>query len=139
MSNKIEINDIRDGNKVLARHIRSGDAWTEGLNFFSTESEYVQVGTWNYAAGKELLAHSHNKVERKVYWTQEVLYVRKGRIKADIYNLKHEKVAELIVNEGDLLILLTGGHGYHILEDQTQVLEVKNGPYLGAENDRKRI
>jgi hypothetical protein len=133
------INEIKDGDLVLARHIPSQDAWAGGLNFFSNDSEFVQVGTWGYESGKELLAHSHNKVERQVFWTQEVLYIRKGKIKADIYNLENEKIGEFVGNSGDVLILLIGGHGYQILEDETQVLEVKNGPYLGADIDRRRL
>jgi len=39
----------------------------------------------------------------------------------------------------ETLILLKGGHGYEILEDGTRVLEVKNGPYPGAEVDRRRL
>ena len=46
---------------------------------------------------------------------------------------------EIIVSQGEVIILLRGAHGYEILEDNTQVLEFKNGPYLGAEIDRKRI
>jgi len=133
------INEIKDGDLVLARHIPSQDAWAGGLNFFSIDSEFIQVGTWCYESGKELLAHSHNKVERQVFWTQEVLYIKKGKIKADIFNLESKKVGEFIGNSGDVLILLIGGHGYQILEDETQVLEVKNGPYLGADIDRRRL
>lgn len=133
------IKEIKEGELILARHIPSEYAWVNGLNFFSQDSEFIQVGTWAYSSDKELLAHSHNKVERKVYWTQEVLYIRKGKIRADIYNTNNEKIAEFIGEEGDILILLIGGHGYQILEDATQVLEVKNGPYLGAEIDRRRL
>lgn len=133
------VNEIKEGDLILARHIPSSDAWAGGLNFFSEESEFIQVGTWGYPSGKELLAHSHNNVERQVFWTQEVLYIRKGAIRADVYNTNNEKVTELIANEGDLILLLLGGHGYHILEEGTQVLEVKNGPYLGADIDRVRL
>lgn len=133
------INEIKEGELILARHIPSEDAWGGGLSFFSEDSEFIQVGTWGYSYGKELLAHSHNKVDRLVSWTQEVLYVKKGKIRANIYDTKNEKVGEFIGLEGDVLILLIGGHGYQILEDGTQVLEVKNGPYLGAEIDRRRF
>lgn len=133
------INEIKQGDLVLARHVAADTAWSGGLKFFSPEHDYIQVGTWDYDSGKDLLAHSHNPVIREVPWTQEVLYVRKGRIRADIYSTDDEKVAELIVNEGDFIILLRGGHGYHILEDGTQVLEIKNGPYLGANTDRRRL
>lgn len=135
----MSINEIKEGELVLARHVPSENAWAGNLNFFSADEEYIQVGTWGYDEGKELLAHTHNEVERKVLWTQEVLYIRKGSIKAEVYNTKEEKIAELIGKEGDILILLMGGHGYHILEDGTQVLEVKNGPYVGANADRRRL
>lgn len=133
------VHEIKECDVVLARYIPAADAWGRGLKFFSADGEFVQVGTWNYDAGKELLAHTHNPVKREVPWTQEVLYVRKGKIRARIYNTRGEKVAELIVSEGDVIALLMGGHGYEILEDGTQVLEIKNGPYVGADADRRRL
>lgn len=133
------IQEIREGEIVLARHIPSEDAWGNGLKFFSPDRDYVQVGTWGYAAGKELLAHAHNQVPREVLWTQEVLYIRKGRLRAYIFDSSSQKVAEIEAGEGDLMILLAGGHGYQVMEDGTQVLEIKNGPYVGAEQDRKRL
>ena len=85
------------------------------------------------------MAHTHNEVHRDVAWTQEVIFVKKGSIKAEIYDLSNKKVQDIICNVGDIIVLLRGAHGYHILEDDTQVLEVKNGPYVGAELDRVRI
>jgi hypothetical protein len=129
---------IKKDNEVLAKLIPSED-WNEGLGFYSEDDDFIQVGTWRYNSGKELLAHIHNEVERKINRTQEVLYIRKGKISAKIYDLQENFVEEITVNQGDTLILLNSGHGYTILEDDTQVLEVKNGPYLGAEVDRRRI
>ena len=123
---------------VLAKHITNDD-WEAGLKFYSQDDDFIQVGSWGYDKGKELLAHIHNEVERKVLWTQEVLYIRKGKIRAEIYDTNEQKVDEIIAVEGDVVILLQGGHGYHILEDGTQVLEVKNGPYVGADQDRRRL
>ncbi|MCK4358322.1 MAG: hypothetical protein KAW92_06205 [Candidatus Cloacimonetes bacterium] len=123
---------------VFAKHI-SMDDFKEGLAFFSDDNDFLQVGTWNYPAGKELLAHNHNIVERNVNRTQEVLFIRKGRILAEIYNEDDKKIDSFEAQEGDIVILLNGGHGYKILEDNTQVLEIKNGPYLGPEKDRRRI
>ncbi|KPH53615.1 hypothetical protein [Helicobacter pullorum] len=128
---------VKDG-VILAKHIQACE-WDKGLKFYSNDDEFIQVGTWGYDKNKELLAHTHNEVERKVYWTQEVLYIKKGSISAKIYDIYDNFLEELIAKEGDILILLRGGHGYTILEDDTQVLEVKNGPYVGAENDRRRL
>ena len=57
----------------------------------------------------------------------------------DIYSEEDAFVDSVELSCGDILILFFGGHGYEILENGTQVLEVKNGPYVGAEKDRKRI
>lgn len=134
-----EVVEVKEGGMVLARHIPAEAAWQDGLKFFSTDGDYQQVGTWGYGQGKNLLAHTHNEVSRDVLWTQEVIYIRRGRVRADIFDTSDQKVAELEAGAGDILILLRGGHGYQILENGTQVLEIKNGPYLGAEADRRRL
>ncbi len=134
-----EVVEIKEGELVLARHIPALAAWQDGLNFFSDDEDYIQVGVWGYGAGKELKAHIHNEVKREVLWTQEVLFVRSGKLRANVFNTHEEKVAELEVGAGDVIILLRGGHGYDILEDGTQVLEIKNGPYVGPDKDRRRL
>lgn len=134
----MEIKEIKYKNEIIARHIPA-DAWADGLGFYSNDEEFIQVGSWKYDKGKELLKHIHNPVKRTIIRTQEVLYIKKGSIKAQIFSLDEELVEEVIVNEGDCLILLNSGHGYKILQDNTQVLEIKNGPYLGANIDRRRF
>lgn len=128
-----------DGELVVARHVPSEEVWKNGLSFFSKDQDFIQCGSWGYDKGKNLLAHIHNEVKREVLWTQEVIYVRKGSITAHIFDTKEKKIADQIVSEGDVIILLRGGHGYTINEDGTQVLEVKNGPYVGADLDRRRF
>lgn len=133
------IREIKDGEHMLARHV-TADEWDKGdLSFFSQDPEFLQVGMWNYDYGKRLLAHTHNDVPRTFQRTHETLYVRKGRVEARIFNEGRELVETLTVGEGDILTLMSGGHGYTILENGTQVLEIKNGPYLGATQDRVRI
>lgn len=133
------IREIKDDDLMLARHV-TAEEWEKGdLSFFSQDPEFLQVGMWNYDSGKRLLAHTHNEVPRTFQRTHETLYVRKGRIEARIFNEARELVETLVVGEGDILTLMSGGHGYTILENGTQVLEIKNGPYLGATQDRVRI
>jgi hypothetical protein len=62
-----------------------------------------------------------------------------GKLKIDVYDENDKKIAELEAKKNDLLIMMNGGHGYHILEDNTKVIEIKNGPYLGAGKDRRRL
>jgi hypothetical protein len=132
-----EIKSQLDGT-VLARYISEND-WGDGLSFYSDDSDFIQVGTWAYPAGKELLAHRHNRVDREVFRTQEVVFVRRGSLRAEIFDLDDTLVDTITAGAGDFIVLLGGGHGYHILEDDTKVLEVKNGPYPGADADRTRL
>ncbi len=130
--------DIVHEGLVLARHL-AADAWPEALAFHSADADFLQVGTWSYKAGRQLAAHRHNPVPREVGHTQELVFVRRGRLAATIYALDDTPVERIELRAGDVLVLLHGGHGYEILEDDTQVLEVKNGPYVGAETDRTRL
>lgn len=134
-----EIREVKDGDVVLARYVPASVAWTEGLTFFSQKQDFIQFGVWGYENGKQLRAHTHNVVSREVLSTQEVVYVRRGRIRAHIFDLNEKMVTSIDVAEGDIIVLLRGGHGYDILADGTQVLEVKNGPYVGADRDRRRL
>lgn len=133
------VHDIRDGEQVLARHLTAEEWGKSPINFFSEQADFMQVGMWAYDSGKRILAHTHNDAPRNVARTHETLYVRKGRIEVRIYNEARALVATLQAGEGDVLTLMAGGHGYTILQDGTQVLEVKNGPYVGADRDRVRI
>lgn len=131
--------EIKKNGVVLARHITPEDI-KPGLNFFSRDEEFIQVGVWgHYEKGKELKAHIHNTVERTANRTYEALYVIKGSLKAIIYDMNEAPVETLQVKQGEILVLLESGHGYFIEEEDTTVLEIKNGPYLGAETDRRRI
>jgi hypothetical protein len=132
------VKEITKNGIILARLVHADD-WNKGLGFYSKDEEVIQVGTWHYDNGKQLLKHIHNEVDRVIVRTNEVLYVVSGKVKAFIYDLEESLVDELTVNTGDTLILLDCGHGYEILEDNTKVLEIKNGPYLGAETDRRRF
>ena len=130
--------EIKVDNKVVARLISANDI-NEGLNFYSNDEEFIQVGAWSYNKDKDLLAHIHNEVDRTVNRTCEVLYVISGKLQATIYSLDEVEIANFNVETGEILVLLECGHGYKILEDNTKVIEIKNGPYLGAEIDRRRI
>ncbi|MBT9132996.1 MAG: hypothetical protein DDT31_01201 [Syntrophomonadaceae bacterium] len=114
-------------------------SWERGLTFLTDDRDSVQVGIWGYPSGQKLRPHIHNEIKREVSRTQEVVFVKSGRVATHIFDEEENLVRTIALNPGDILILLGGGHGYEILEDNTCVLEVKNGPYPGAEIDRRRI
>jgi hypothetical protein len=100
---------------------------------FITPPEYKQqVGFVVYPKGGEIAPHTHVSLERHLVGTSEVLIVKRGRCLIDVYNDAHELVATRELNEGDLMLMVGGGHGFRMLED-TVLLEVKQGPYTGLD------
>lgn len=123
---------------VLARHIPADDL-VNGWSFFSEDGEFIQVGAWGYNSGENINPHIHNEFSRTASRTCEMLYVISGALEVDIFDLDKHHVESFAVNKGDALILLECGHGFAITQDNTRVLEVKNGPYFGAKKDRQRF
>lgn len=109
----------------------------KGKEFPSKNEDLIQVGFMNLKKGEKILPHFHKSYERKIERTSEVLYILDGKIKASIYKDK-KKVADVVIEKGDLIVLLSGGHGFDILED-TKFFEVKQGPFIGTDNDKERF
>lgn len=128
--------EIKDTNVLLACVLK-GKAFPEGLCFHTKDTDFVQVGTWRYKKGKKTIPHRHMRAKRIAMRTQEVLFVKTGRVRAEIYTDREKLVEKVLLRAGDILMVFAGGHSYEILEDGTEVLEVKNGPYIGIEKDKK--
>ena len=81
----------------------------------------------------------HLPAPREVLKTQEVVLVKEGKLRIDLYSQEEKLLRSIQMKAGDIGVFLHGGHGYEILEDDTKVVEIKNGPYVGPDKDRKRI
>jgi len=104
---------------------------------FLTPPEFTQqLGFIVYAAGGEVKPHLHRSLERSIKGTSEVLLVKKGRCEVDIYNDAKQTVATRELREGDILLLVDGGHGFRMLED-TVFVEIKQGPYTGLDEKER--
>ena len=91
----------------------------------------------NHPKGKVIEPHVHNPVERIVSYTQEVLFIKEGKLKVDFYSNNQKYLESRELNKGDVILLMTGGHGFEILEDLI-MFEVKQGPYAG-DKDKTRF
>ena len=72
-------------------------------------------------------------MERKVHLTQEVLYIKSGKVRVDFYDDDQHYLESRVVERGDVILLASGGHGFQMLED-SEMIEVKQGPYCGDED-----
>ena len=108
-----------------------------GIQFFTPNEYSQQIASMSYCSGKVIPAHTHNPVRREVFYTQEALFIRKGRLRVDFYSEKQEYHTSRVLGGGDVVLLICGGHGFEVLEDLNMV-EVKQGPYAG-ETDKTRF
>jgi hypothetical protein len=120
---------IGTGDRPLAYIIRSGSL--PDRTMFLTPPEFKQqVGYVVYPAGDEIARHHHLPLERHLVGTSEVLVVLKGQAEIDVYDDEHKLVATRELWQGDVMLMIGGGHGFRMLQD-TVFLEIKQGPYTG--------
>lgn len=129
---------IESNGSIIAIIYRDED-WVEGLNFFTPDDLNIQVSSWYYPRGKKLASHIHKANPRQVDRTHEVTYVKRGSMKVLLYDENKKFIEDFILNAGDLAVYACGGHGYEILEDDTQVIEAKNGPFVDVGRDKEKF
>ena len=129
---------IEHEGKIISIIYRDED-WVRGLNFITPGDMFVQVGSWWYEKGKVLDKHIHKEFDRVATRTQECVYVRKGSMKVTLYTESLVEMEQFVLNAGDLAVFAYGGHGYEILEDDTQIIESKNGPFIDVDTDKTRF
>ena len=119
---------IIDRNQLLAL-IVSDKFDKPGTNFFTDNSLSQQLAYMRHPAGKVIQPHIHNPVPREVQYTQEVLFIKKGKLRVDLYDARQQYIASRILVGGDVILLATGGHGFEVIEE-VEIIEVKQGPYV---------
>lgn len=126
------VEHVTNGDCTLAIILRA-DYHADGIEFFTPNGFSQQLAYMNRPAGYEIQPHRHNPVPRRVHFTQEVLFVRKGRVRVDFYDDDEGLLTSRELCTGDVILLASGGHGFTMLE-QTELIEVKQGPYPGEED-----
>ena len=109
-----------------------------GIQFFTPDEFSQQLAYMSHKKGKEITPHIHRSVKREVLFTQETLFIRKGKLQVDFYREDQTFIESRILERGDVILLIKGGHGFKVLED-LEMFEVKQGPYAGDEDKIKFI
>jgi mannose-6-phosphate isomerase-like protein (cupin superfamily) len=123
------IDRILHGDRLLALILRANHR-ADGIEFFTPDDFSQQLGYMNRAKGYVIPPHVHNPVTREVQYTKEVLFIKSGRLRVDFYDNDRNYLESRILAAGDVILLAYGGHGFEMLE-QTEMIEVKQGPYAG--------
>jgi hypothetical protein len=127
-----EIQKIIHNEKILAIII-GNDFKQDGIAFFTENHYSQQLGYMNRPEGYSIAPHLHNLHKREVLQTQETLFVRSGKVRVDFYDDEHIYLESRILSKGDILLLVSGGHGFKMLEP-SEIIEVKQGPYMEKED-----
>jgi hypothetical protein len=108
----------------------------DGIEFFTDPSLSQQLAYMKRKEGYRIKPHTHLPVPRQVIYTQETLFVRRGCVRVNFYD-KHDKyLTTNLLGAGDCILLIAGGHGFEFMKD-SEVIEVKQGPYI--ENDKRHF
>lgn len=101
----------------------------DGSTPITSPDQPLQVVTLKHKKGNYLKAHIHTPKKRTTKHLQECLFVKRGKIKIDLYTTGKKYIRSLFLEEDQIFLLVTGGYGIHIIED-CEMFEFKNGPFI---------
>lgn len=100
----------------------------DGSKPITPDDQPLQLVTLKHPKGTELKAHMHTPVQRVTEKLQECLFLRKGKLKVDLYARDKTLFESVTLEAGEALFLLDCGIGIQMLED-SEAMEFKNGPF----------
>jgi hypothetical protein len=132
----VDLETIIHDSITLALILRSSYS-SHGIEFFTPNHFSQQLGYMNRPAGYVIPPHVHNPLPREVQFTNEVLFIKTGSVRVDFYCDKQSYLESRFLHAGDVILLAYGGHGFEVIDD-SEIIEVKQGPYAG-EADKTRF
>ncbi len=131
----MNIETVMHSSLTLAIIIRK-DFSEPGLKFFTPASYSQQLAYMRHPTGKMIQPHVHKPVHRDVDHTQEVLFLKSGKLRVDFYDESHQYLESRVLAGGDIILLASGGHGFEVIEE-IEMYEVKQGPYVEGDDKIK--
>lgn len=130
------LKEIKFGEVIFAI-IVSSKFEKDGIEFFTPNDFSQQLAYMKRPKDYVIAPHVHNAVRREVLFTKEVLFIKSGKVRVDFYDDDKNYLESTIIVGGDVILLAFGGHGFEMLEE-SEIIEVKQGPYAG-EMDKVRF
>ena len=114
--------------KLLALIVRGKYRRKKGITSFTPNESTQQFGYMKHKKNHIILPHLHKKRVTKISYTTEVIILLKGSLRVDFYADLKKYLFSKIINKNDIIMLVSGGHGFKVLKD-VEMIEVKQGPY----------
>ena len=114
--------------KLMALIVRGNYRKRKGITFFTSNDSTQQFGYMKHKKKHIIKPHLHKKRMTKIYYTTEVILILKGMLRVDFYNQTKKYLFSKVLKEKDIIMLVSGGHGFKAIKD-LEMLEIKQGPY----------
>ena len=137
MSTVIARESIEYGGTKYAEIIWA-NARVEKTTFFSPAESSFQFGLLAHEAGFVEPPHYHKVVPRVINDLQQMFVVQRGVVAVQLFSDAGRLLREIVLNSGDAIVLIHGTHAIRVVEDM-QCISVKQGPFLGTENDKINV
>jgi cupin fold WbuC family metalloprotein len=119
---------IEDSKGNLIAQVINVDEADGYKQFYTKNTEDIQFGIFNLPNSEKIQKHYHPEQARRIKTTSEVLILLSGRMRVSLYDESQKHLRDITLNEGSVLITVSGGHGIEVLED-SKFIEIKQGPY----------
>tara|TARA_B110000444_G_C18387713_1_gene387837 strand:+ start:122 stop:538 length:417 start_codon:yes stop_codon:yes gene_type:complete len=129
--------DIIIEKKIVAKVFKYTNKKFKGIKFFTSSDLNFQVGLMAHHKNHIIKPHFHINRKKIIKQMSELLIIFSGTLKVFFYNKKKIKTKTVILNKKDMILLISGGHGFKVLK-KLEMLEIKQGPFVG-EKDKIRL
>ena len=131
------IKNIFVDKKIVAKVFKYQNKSFKGIEFFTANNLNMQIGLMGHSKNHIIKPHFHINRKKIVKQMSELLIIFSGQLKVYFYNKKKLRDKSLILNKKDMILLISGGHGFKVLK-KLEMLEIKQGPFIGK-NDKLRL
>lgn len=128
----VEYNGIKYAEVIWA------DTSVDHTTFFSPPESSFQFGLLAHRAGFVEPPHYHKEISRTIVDLQQMFVVQRGVVAVQLFSDEGNLLREIVMHPGDAIALIHGVHAIRVIEDM-QCLSVKQGPFLGTENDKINV
>jgi hypothetical protein len=114
------------------------DTRVEKTKFFSSPESSFQFGLLAHEAGYVEEPHYHKAVTRTIADLQQMFVMQRGVVDIQLFTDDGRLHREVRLGAGDAIVLIHGVHALRVIED-FQAISVKQGPFLGDEEDKVEV
>lgn len=131
------IENVIHKKKLFAIIVKNKYRKKSGITFFTPKEATQQFGYMKHQKNHIIQPHVHKRRLTKILFTTEVIILLKGSLRVDFYDNKTKYLFSKRISKGDIIMLISGGHGFKVLQN-VEMIEVKQGPY-SLSHDKKKF